>query len=228
MPNKGVSVPVMERIRSRLVVDDATGCLVYTGCRNAKGYGVVHGHHKTTLVHRIVYMETVAPVGDGLQVCHRCDNPPCCNPAHLFVGTLQDNWADMMAKGRGRWLKHDENPRARLTAKQVLEIQLLRGEESGPKVAARFGVDRSVVTKIWRGVSWKGTAMPAPRKQKSSQHTGVSFRDGKWEVGIPVNGKRKWVGCFDTELAAAIAYNIEAVKLRGDKARLNDVFSGNV
>ena len=64
------------------------------------GYGQIWASGRLVLAHRLVWELTLGPIQPGLCVLHRCDNPPCCNPAHLFLGTKADNVADMMAKGR--------------------------------------------------------------------------------------------------------------------------------
>ena len=67
------------------------------------GYGATHIGRKYTLAHRASLVWLRGDIPDGMFVCHRCDNPRCCNPAHLFVGTAQDNTDDMLAKGRARF-----------------------------------------------------------------------------------------------------------------------------
>jgi len=77
-------------------------CWPWTGGHTRKGYGVFHDvpNHQTT-AHRMAWqLANGRPVPDGLEVCHRCDNPPCCNPTHLWIGTVRDNALDMVAKGR--------------------------------------------------------------------------------------------------------------------------------
>ena len=77
-------------------------CWTWTRATNKAGYGKIgSGEGAGTLAtHRVSWELTNGPVPDGLFVLHRCDNPPCCNPAHLFLGTSRDNTLDMIAKGR--------------------------------------------------------------------------------------------------------------------------------
>lgn len=82
------------------------GCWPWTGSTQGKGHGQVYrgpcrksAPHKA---HRVAWELTHGPIPAGLFVCHHCDNPPCCNPAHLYVGTAADNARDMFARGRAR------------------------------------------------------------------------------------------------------------------------------
>lgn len=79
------------------------GCWEWKGFTNPKGYGIIAGSGQV-LAHRVSYRELVGPIPDGLCVLHRCDNPPCYNPAHLFLGTRADNNRDMRDKGRHWYL----------------------------------------------------------------------------------------------------------------------------
>lgn len=89
-------------------VDKSGDCWLWTAARLRFGHGVfkrhVAGVWKQQKAHRVAYEYMVGPIPDGLFVCHHCDTPPCCNPAHLFVGTAADNMRDMSEKGRAsRW-----------------------------------------------------------------------------------------------------------------------------
>ena len=88
-----------DRLWSR--VDRSGECWVWTGGTNGVGYGrVSDADGRTVLTHRLVYQLEVGPIPEGLWVLHHCDNPPCVNPAHLFLGTVGDNNRDARAKGR--------------------------------------------------------------------------------------------------------------------------------
>lgn len=77
-------------------------CWVYTGCKMTRGYGQIAFEGRQIGTHKLAWILTHGPVPEGMEVCHRCDNPPCSRPEHLFLGTHRDNMQDAAAKGRTR------------------------------------------------------------------------------------------------------------------------------
>lgn len=83
-------------------VAEEGGCLLWAGSRDLNGYGRIRKAGTNYKAHRLAYEQFKGTIPIGMEVCHSCDNPPCVNPDHLFVGTTKDNALDRQAKGRGR------------------------------------------------------------------------------------------------------------------------------
>ena len=128
-------------------VDKGAECWAWNGTRGNGGYGMFKGT-KTGLAHRMSYTLANGPIPIGLDVLHRCDNPPCVNPAHLFLGTNSDNQQDCIAKGR-----HAPPPTQKLTADIVRGIR--RSRASAKDLAAIHGVTRSTIYDIRNRQTWR-------------------------------------------------------------------------
>lgn len=100
-------------------------CWPWTAARTLKrgGYGAIGIGRRVVLAHRFSWQIHNGPIRGGLFVCHHCDNPPCVNPKHLFLGDAKDNAVDKVSKGRQSRRTGDDSPRAKLTAWQVIEIR---------------------------------------------------------------------------------------------------------
>lgn len=143
-----------------VIPEPNTGCWLWMASSNEHGYGRLLWGTNLVGAHRLAYELTRGPIPAGLFVCHRCDNPPCCNPAHLFLGTAKDNGADMAAKGRSA--RGERSGIAKITDAQARELRRLVacGEPVG-SVAARFGLRRATAYLIARGETWRHTIRPS-------------------------------------------------------------------
>lgn len=154
-PDTPTRQSLAERLWSR-VVKTPDGCWEFTGFRNHArgGYGRLKGAGRQTVsAHRLAWTLTYGPIPDGLLVRHRCDNPPCCNPEHLELGTAAENSADMAL--RDRRLTGQRNPRARLTAEQAREIrEAVQAGQRAADVARQHGVSRSLVSLVVNRKVW--------------------------------------------------------------------------
>jgi HNH endonuclease/Homeodomain-like domain len=121
-------------------------CWIWKG-ELSHGYGRVDINGNTEGAHRASHIYFKGPIPEGLDVLHRCDNPPCVNPTHLFLGTQADNMRDMAAKGRGRGPKPENNPKVKTGNQDVaLAIELCKQGYSKAEVGRIFGVAASTVS----------------------------------------------------------------------------------
>jgi len=141
---------IEERFWDKVALSGRGGCWEWAGWTNLRGYGqmAISGH--IVLAHRLSFEMCNGRIPSGLCVLHKCDNPPCVNPEHLFLGTRADNVADKKAKGRCSRLG-----RRKLRPEDVFAVRSLL--ESGltlEKIASIFGVQKACIHKIKAGKTW--------------------------------------------------------------------------
>ena len=150
--------PIAERFWEKVRKSD--GCWTWLGACNRTGYGMIGRDYTNALAHRVSWELHYGAIGD-LCVLHKCDNPPCVNPHHLFLGTRADNTADMIAKGRRRQgvvYPGPANSSAKFTMAQVREIRALYQPDvlgrGCTTLARQFGVSEVCITRIVKNITY--------------------------------------------------------------------------
>ena len=134
-----------ERFWSKVDKRGPEECWEWTRYSNARGYGKFRLNDKSVFAHRVAWEMSNGTIPNGLCVCHTCDNPSCCNPAHLSLGTPKDNMCDARDKGR----------MSKLAESDVLCVRYwLKKGHTQEKIAEAFGVSRATVGHIKTGVTW--------------------------------------------------------------------------
>lgn len=138
----------IRQIEERSTPEPNTGCWLWTGSVSTTGYGRLSVRTIWRKAHRVSWIVHHGPIAKGLRVCHKCDQPLCVNPAHLFVGTQGDNMRDRDRKGRQ--MKAQGHYRSMFTVEEIRQIRAtdysVRGTAS--RLARRFGCKESVISRI--------------------------------------------------------------------------------
>jgi hypothetical protein len=172
-------IPWPDRFWAKVDVRGPDECWEWQAHRDPRGYGTfrignAREETKPRWAHRLAWELTNGPIPDGLCACHRCDNPPCCNPGHLFIGTRGDNNRDAAAKGRTlsgerhpshthpeSWPRGQAHPNSTLTKELVVVIRTRAAAgESQTSIGADLGVKPSTVGAVVRRENWRHVEVP--------------------------------------------------------------------
>lgn len=173
---------ISQRIRNHIVTQ--AGCWEYQGQRSSTGYGAMticargmKPYRRKFVASRVSYAFHNNADPGKFMVCHKCDNPACINPAHLFLGSAADNSADMVAKGRSLPQAGAANFAAKLGDEEVREVitQLKQGK-TNKAIAAKAGVSHAMISMIRTGKAWQGVASEMQYQPKPCFRRGASQR----------------------------------------------------
>ncbi len=186
----GIKGFVKQSIEDRFFekVEKTETCWNWTGATDGR-YGQIFHNGKSAKAHRVSYQLAYGEIGAGLKVCHKCDNPGCVNPEHLFLGSQSDNLKDCVQKRRNgtvtkpwRIAKGDrsaarlhpetikrgeDHKKAKLTTDIVIYLREHKGEKSSRKFANQFGVSYSLINQVLSGKTWRHIRAKADELEQS-------------------------------------------------------------
>ncbi len=160
--NKRTDQEIIDDFWARVNIAGPDECWEWQGClRN--GYGKMRVRGQWIGTHTFSLTLKLGALPPGALTCHHCDNPPCCNPAHLYAGSHQDNVDDCVRRKRNNAQKGEARYNAKLTNQDIMEIRATyskygKNGASGQALADKFGVGKMTISRIARGVNWKSVA----------------------------------------------------------------------
>jgi hypothetical protein len=146
---------------AKVDVKGASECWPWTGAKTQKGYGNVRLLNVYWKSHRLAWTLVNFAIPDGFMVCHVCDNPSCCNPGHLVLGSARANFTDMVQKNRGEFRKNKaiggRNTNSKLSDALVIELRssYAAGEANQYQLAEKYGVTQPCIGAIVRRETWR-------------------------------------------------------------------------
>jgi hypothetical protein len=156
---KGVYLRPLAQERFWKFVQKTDTCWIWIGYTSAKAYGQFQVNGRPVRAHRFSWEMSFGSISEGMVVCHRCDNPSCVRPEHLFLGTQNENVQDQMRKGRrtNHAAPGEQHHGSKLTEGQVAELRQARLEgRSTNGLAARFGISERHARAVAAGDGWGG------------------------------------------------------------------------
>lgn len=169
--------PFEERLWSKIDKRGPDECWPWTAGTYRQGYGSVYRDGLMRKAHREVWVLVNGPIPEGegahgTVIRHKCDNPLCCNPAHLEIGSHADNMADMKSRGRGRGKKQDGEAHHGAVLTDEIVMQIRSGVEPDRVWAERLGVSRPTITMARSGATWRH--LPIPESAVDRRHGAVN------------------------------------------------------
>lgn len=148
---------IKERFENSIEKDPETGCWLWMKSRRKGGYGRMKINGKDEVASRVAWILFIGPIPEEIEILHRCDNPPCANPSHLFLGTEKDNKQDSVNKGRHAYGERNGGG-GKLTGEDVKTIK----EDHRPykEISMHFGVSLCMIQGIKSGRLWKNVTGP--------------------------------------------------------------------
>jgi len=140
-----------EYIDLRSIPEPNSGCILWMAAATKAGYGIGSRRNKLVYAHRLAWSVKNGPLPEGRVICHKCDNPGCVNPDHLFCGTVKDNSDDKIAKGRSN--RGSRHGMSKLSERDVVEIRHAQG--SLRTIANKYGVKPMAIHCIKARKTWK-------------------------------------------------------------------------
>jgi predicted XRE-type DNA-binding protein len=142
----------IKRFWENVKITSLDHCWIWTGSKTRANYGVMHNYGKVEYAHRLSVIYSGRKIPKKYHVCHKCDNPPCVNPTHLFVGTPKDNVVDKILKNRHVY--GENHPNAKISNEDVFKIkEMVKNGVWQSEISKIFNIDQSHVSNIVNGIS---------------------------------------------------------------------------
>jgi predicted XRE-type DNA-binding protein len=188
------NLPISERIEKHIV--SKTDCWLTDFSPSSGDYPRISINGKPKLLSRVIYELNFGKIPPGMFVCHKCDNPACVNPSHLFLGTPQDNITDRNSKNRQARLKGSLHGQAKLNEEKVLEIKQLLAENilSQREIAKLYGVSQRIILNIKKGRAW----IHVTDKSTTNHITNNTTYNGNVTINISLESAKQ-LSLFDTD-----------------------------
>lgn len=212
-------IPLEERFWAKVQKASADECWIWNGAHHMLGYGQIWTNGRHRPAHQVAWeLEHGKPFPDGMFACHKCDNPPCVNPNHIWPGTNSENIKDAIEKGRFNPRPPTKPLKLACDNGHAFTERNKRGDQfcricrdaAQRKISWKSEQKRTLARRATRAILNPHNKRKPQKKIEgtSSQYKGVSWvkRRNKWQATIWVNGKYKALGCFVNELEAANAY----------------------
>lgn len=147
----------LDSFYSKINIGSDDECWEWAAYTDNDGYGRFSYYHQGKEVckgaHRISYELRKGPIPKGMCICHKCNNPSCCNPDHLYAGTQKDNWKDMVDSGTATLVKDpSKNPKAKLSWEDVEQIR--NSNDTQVNLGKKYGVSQANISAILLNKSW--------------------------------------------------------------------------